>query len=278
RAAVSVDATVHVLVADPVPALALEVPRSRVVAEPSLASEGPLAGAAFDPAEPLDVDVGEFARARALVANRLLEPELAEPAQSASGEDPRHRRDRHAEQLGDLGTGEAQPPHRDDQPDPLLRRPVGDAPRPRRAIEQAALAFEPVPADPLARAADADPGGLGRRRQRPTLADHPLGQPPPTAPTERRVTVKPHPDLLLGAESAWQPSASKEARMDQPAQELHLAVTRHQGTTGQGCELPALPRAQTSVDAPRRRPLADGLRLGDGSVRALRALATCPRC
>jgi hypothetical protein len=34
--------------------------------------------------------------------------------------------------------------------------------------------------------------------------------------------VKPHPDLLLGAESAWQPSASKEARMDQRAQELHL--------------------------------------------------------
>jgi hypothetical protein len=34
--------------------------------------------------------------------------------------------------------------------------------------------------------------------------------------------VKPHPDLLLGAESAWQPSASKEARMNQPPQELHL--------------------------------------------------------
>jgi hypothetical protein len=34
--------------------------------------------------------------------------------------------------------------------------------------------------------------------------------------------VKLHPDLLLGAESAWQPSASKEARMDQRAQELHL--------------------------------------------------------
>jgi hypothetical protein len=34
--------------------------------------------------------------------------------------------------------------------------------------------------------------------------------------------VKPHPDLLLGAESAWQPSASKEARMNQRAQELQL--------------------------------------------------------
>jgi hypothetical protein len=34
--------------------------------------------------------------------------------------------------------------------------------------------------------------------------------------------VKLHPDLLLGAGSAWQPSASREARMNQPPQELHL--------------------------------------------------------
>src|SRR5439155_11045337 len=101
-------------------------------------------------------------------------------------------------------------------------RLIGDSPRTRGAVEQAALALEPVPARPLARAADADTGGLGRRLQRPTLDDHPLGQPPAATPTERRVTVKLHPDLLLGAESAWQPSASKEARMDQPAQELHL--------------------------------------------------------
>src|SRR5204862_4863909 len=92
----------------------------------------------------------------------------------------------------------------------------------RGAVAQAALALEPIPAHPLARAADADPRSRGRRRQPPTLDDHPLGQPPPTTPTERRVTVKPHPDLLLGAESAWQPPASKEARMDQRAQELHL--------------------------------------------------------
>src|SRR5207244_10523106 len=148
------------------------------------------------------------------------------------------------EQLGDLGAGEAQPTHGDDQPDPLLRRLIGDSLRTRRAVEQAPLALEPVPAHPFARAADADTGGLGRRLQRPTLDDHPLGQPSPTTPTERRVTVKPHPDLLLGAESAWQPSASKEARMDQRAQELHLAQD---------------PRVPQRV-APRLRPDADAVR------------------
>jgi len=182
-----------------------------------LASEGSLAGAALDPAEPLDVDVDELARPRALVAERLLEPEPAESAQAAARQDPGNGRGRHPEQLGDFGTGEAQPTHGDDQPDPLLRRAIGDSFRARGAVAQAALALEPIPAHPLARAADADPRSRGRRRQRPTLDDHPLGQPPPTTPTERRVTVKPHPDLLLGAESAWQPPASKEARMDQRA-------------------------------------------------------------
>ena len=79
-------------------ALALEVGRGRVVAETALASEGPLAGAALDPAEPLDVDVDELARSRALVTERLLEPEPTESAQAASRQDPGDGRDRRDEQ------------------------------------------------------------------------------------------------------------------------------------------------------------------------------------
>jgi hypothetical protein len=88
--------------------------------------------------------------------------------------------------------------HGDDQPDPLLRRLVGDSPRTRGAVEQAALALEPVPARPLARAADADTGGLGRRRQRPAPINDTASEYAPAAPAESRVTVQIHPGRLLG--------------------------------------------------------------------------------
>src|ERR1700675_972481 len=101
--AVVVDADVDVLVPDVVAALAFEIGAGRVVPPAALASEGPFAGAALDSAELLDVDVEELARARALVAERLLEPEPPEPAQSEPSQDPRDRRERHPEQLGDLG-------------------------------------------------------------------------------------------------------------------------------------------------------------------------------
>ncbi len=58
---------------------------------------------------------------------------------------------------------------------------------------QSRLAFEPIAADPLARTAHADTGGLGRRRQRPTFDHDPLHEPTPTLSTESRVTVKLHP-------------------------------------------------------------------------------------
>src|SRR6266516_6666761 len=218
ESAVVVDADVDVFVTDVVAALAFEIGAGRVVPRTALATEGPFAGAALDSAELLDVYVEELARARALVAKRLLEPEPPEPAQSEPSQDPRDRRERHPEQLGDLGRGEAETAQPHDQADPLLRRSIGHSSRRRRPIEQATLALVSVPAHPLPRAAHADAGGVGGRCQRPSLNNHPLGQPSPATPTERRVTVKPHPDLLLGAESAWQPSASKEARMDQRAQ------------------------------------------------------------
>jgi len=53
---------VHVLVADVATALALEVDLGWVVAGTALAAEGPFAGTALDPSEPLDVDVDELAR------------------------------------------------------------------------------------------------------------------------------------------------------------------------------------------------------------------------
>jgi hypothetical protein len=82
----------HVLVADGVTAFAIEVGAGRIVAKSPLASEGAFAGAALDPAELLDVDVDELARSRALVAQRPLESEPPESAQSASSQDPRDRR------------------------------------------------------------------------------------------------------------------------------------------------------------------------------------------
>src|ERR671926_160451 len=88
-------------------------------------------------------------------------------------------------------------------------------PRRRRAVGQTALALLPIATDPLTCAAHADPRGLGRRRQRPPLHNNPLGQPPPTAPTERRVSVKLHPVSSLGLSCLRQRSASKEARMNQ---------------------------------------------------------------
>src|SRR6266516_6262888 len=231
--AVVVDADVDVLVADVVAALALQVGVGGVMPPPALASEGSLTGAALDPTEPLDVDVQELARPRALVAARPLEPQPAQLAEALAGEDPGNGRECHPEQLRDLGAGEAQPTHGHDQPHPLIRRPIGDSLRPRVAISQATLPLDSVPVHPFARAAEADTGSLGRSGQGPSLNNHPLGQPSPATPTERRVTVKPHPDLLLGAESAWQPSASKEARMDQPPQELQLG--RHQTASRRSC-------------------------------------------
>ena len=44
-----------------------------------------LAGAALDPAELLDIEMDELARPGALVADRLLEPDPAEPAHPAAG-------------------------------------------------------------------------------------------------------------------------------------------------------------------------------------------------
>jgi hypothetical protein len=54
-----------------------------------------LAGATLDPAKLLDVDVDELAGSSPLVADRMLEPEPAEPADSVALEHDRDGRERH---------------------------------------------------------------------------------------------------------------------------------------------------------------------------------------
>jgi hypothetical protein len=104
---VVVDRDVHELPTDGLPAAALGVdPRVVVVLAQTVTDA--LAGTALDAAEPLDVDVHELARARALVAERPLEPDPAEPAQAEAAQDAGDGRERHLERVGDLGGGEAQ--------------------------------------------------------------------------------------------------------------------------------------------------------------------------
>jgi hypothetical protein len=59
-------------------------------------------------------------------------------------------------------------------------------------------------------------GGRSRRPQRPTLLQHTTRQQTPTAPAERRITVKLHP-WPPWTELPRQRSASKAARMNQRA-------------------------------------------------------------
>jgi hypothetical protein len=86
-----------------------------------------------------DVDVNQFARPRPFIALRGLEPEPAEPAHPDPGQDPRHRRDRHVEQFGDLWTCEAQPAQRGDRLGPPLIGAIGDPLTRRAAIKQPGL-------------------------------------------------------------------------------------------------------------------------------------------
>src|SRR5438876_5132817 len=211
--AVIVDRDVHELPADGLPAATLGVD-ARVVVVLAQTVADALAGTALDPPEPLDVDVHELAGPRALVADRLLEPDPPQPTEAEAAQDAGDRRERHLEHLSDLGRGQAQRAQGDDRLDPLAGRAVGDSARSRGAIEQASIALQAVATRPFARAAHADAGVLGRRLQRPSLDDHPFGQLPPAAPAECRVTVELHPVSSLDW-GALQPSAS--TRMNQRA-------------------------------------------------------------
>jgi hypothetical protein len=104
-----VDGDVHELPADALAAVTVAVDERRVVVLAQPVADA-LARAALDAPELLDVDVDQLAGPRALVALRGLAPQPAELAHPDPGQDARHRRQRHAEQLGDLGAGEAQSP------------------------------------------------------------------------------------------------------------------------------------------------------------------------
>jgi hypothetical protein len=193
---VVIDRDVHVLPADRQPAATLGVDASGV---PVLAqaSAHALAGPALDAAQALDVDVHELAGARALVANGRLQPEPAEPTEPQPAQDAGDGREHHAQRLRDLERRQAQPAQGDDRLHPLARRAVGDAMGCRGAVVQAPLALQAVATDPLAAAAHADAGCLGRRPQRPTFEHDPLGELSPAAPAESRVTVELHPGSSL---------------------------------------------------------------------------------
>ena len=128
-----------------------ELPADRPAPQPITVGErravvlvaGDTLARAFDPPQLLDVDMDQLAGPRALVAAGGLEPDPPQPAEADAGEDARHGRLRHRQQLGDLATGEAQPAQRRDPPgrDPRKcgRRPSTaptsgrtGQPRPRR--------------------------------------------------------------------------------------------------------------------------------------------------
>ena len=135
----------------------------------------------------LDVEVQQLARPRALVAVRRLD--RLEPralAQPIRFEHRRDGRERHPQDLGDLGRGHPQPrtarsPQRD-------RLACGwTSPRRRGAIPQAHLALARKRASHFAAVRSLDAGGLGRLRERPAL----LTTARPSAPPCRQVRALP---------------------------------------------------------------------------------------
>jgi hypothetical protein len=145
-----------------------------------------------DASELLDVDVDELAGSSALVALRGLQAEPAELAHPDPRQDARDRRERHPEQFGDLGAGEAQPAQRGDRLDAVLAGACRDRARSRGTIQQADRAFGLVAGAPLARGALADSGRHGGLRQRPPRAQS-LDQQLATFDAEPGVSVQLHP-------------------------------------------------------------------------------------
>jgi hypothetical protein len=107
------------------------------------------------------------------------------------------------------------------------------SPPAERALARA-LALRAVPSASVAKGDDHDAAirlqhHRGRCRDAPRSdplsSRTPLGEVAALVQTERSVSVKIHPVSSLGL-IAWQLSASKGARMDQPTQELHLDLAR----------------------------------------------------
>src|SRR3954453_5808108 len=83
-----------------------------------------------------DIDGDELAGVLALVALGRFPAEPSQLAHPDPRQDARDRRERHPEQLGDLATGEPEPPERRDRLDPSLLGAVGHDPGRGRAVDQ----------------------------------------------------------------------------------------------------------------------------------------------
>src|SRR5438874_1058249 len=101
----------------------------------------PVASTVLDPSQLLDVDMDQLAWSLSLVSLSRLETQPSELAHPQPGEDSRHGRERHCQHLGDLGTGEPQPPERHDRLHPPLRGSMRDRIRGRRTVQQPELAL-----------------------------------------------------------------------------------------------------------------------------------------
>src|SRR4051812_13410572 len=110
-----------------------------------------LAGTALDASELLDIDVDQLAWPGSLVALGGLQAQPAELAHPDRGQDPRDRRERHAQRVGDLGAGQPQPAQRRDRLDTALVGAVGHDRGRRGTVGQPALALGAIAGQPLAR-------------------------------------------------------------------------------------------------------------------------------
>ena len=198
-----------------------ELPADPTAARPAVAV-GSVAGPA-DLAELLDVDMDEFARPRPLVAVcRLLrrDPrELPEPVPDKDGADGRQR---HPERFRDLRAGKAQLAQRDDQLFAIGRRPRRHRHRRRGPILKPRLALASEPINPLPRRPLADTGGLGRRRQRPPLDQHPIHEQPPRARARPGVAMQCHRPTSLESLMASATTSLQGRSDEQRSWDLHL--------------------------------------------------------
>src|SRR3954453_21599941 len=217
-----VDRDVHVFPADEVAAVPVGVGAAAGGASLARLASEPVPDTAVDASELLDVDVEQLARPGALVALGGLQPEASELAHPDPRQDPRHGRQRHSEQLSDLGAGEAQPPQRGDRLDAALVGAVGHDRRRRGTIQQPGRSARAVAGQPLARGVVADPGRLGGRAQRPPRDLDPLDQQRAALDAETGVTVQLHPVSSLGL------------LRHQPASKGHRMTYLTAGTTSSG--------------------------------------------
>jgi hypothetical protein len=138
-----------------------------------------LASAAVDAPELFDIDVHELAGPLALIALGRLQAQSSQPAHPDPGQDPRHRRERHAQQLRDLKTGEPQSAQRGDRLDPPLAGAIGHHIRRRAAIQQTALSAAAVTGHPLPTGSWTGFRGGRGSLDRPALLDDPQHHPTP---------------------------------------------------------------------------------------------------